>query len=517
MRAREVYHVAPERREAFERSRGVCCEVEKHKPIEGKRSIKRTSSQERRTIKWIEEQLSVLDENGITIFPTHPSLRPGKIDLSMDWSSLQDANLRQTMEYNLSRWPRLSSHLWMRARCAHDSAEGSLKHFGYGMLKVCSNPECRKPHYIPMPCGSALCERCQKILEGRIKAKFGRQMIDAPHYYMVFTLPDEVRCSIPRGNWAAVRLLMEAVRRTLYELLHAPTLSNPWGAWVGPHAYGTQDLGWKPHLNVLLYSAVPFPYVRVRPIFRKHLQSVFRVGVRENYKELQMDFQIKTPEECLDVLTTYIRGAPIPHHIKHSQDGTLTFKIFDKKHNCWYPEQTLTGSEFLDRLERIIPEKGFRTIRRWGFYAPHNKLRERLNPPTFNTSKDRHSFCKCCADAYGPALFRTSHSEVIRLGKHIDSTDTHDFNLAEQADASRPALREFLQLVQDCLNRRGPPPKLHLWYSKLEEEHRRTCPTCLEDAGHEARTSSPQADMITPQLIEGSGEQPKITEEHLED
>ena len=87
-----------------------------------------------------------------------------------------------------------------------------------GSFLVCS--DCLRPSFVRGSCSSSLHSQCAKIQTQRIRKKLERDMVPAPHHYIVFTLPEQLRGT--PGDWRTIDAHHTAVRRTIRSWLGQP-------------------------------------------------------------------------------------------------------------------------------------------------------------------------------------------------------------------------------------------------------------------------------------------------------
>lgn len=130
---------------------------------------------------------------------------------------------------------------------------------------------CRTRAFVRTPCNSFFCSECRKYLTGRVKRNAKKYLWDCNHFYATFTLPPEIQRYV--SSWHTLKekkyhITKEGVfkeKKTYYTDLIYKSVDQTIkgyckkhyleiGSIILPHSYGSENLNWFFHPNVLLSS-----------------------------------------------------------------------------------------------------------------------------------------------------------------------------------------------------------------------------------------------------------------------
>ncbi|MCS5421440.1 transposase [Psychrilyobacter sp. S5] len=260
---------------------------------------------------------------------------------------------------------------------------------------VFSCPTCSHYTFRPVTCKSKFCSSCGKIYAEKWAHKLSSQLIDKKHKHMIFTLPKEI------WNYPIIKRDLLA---TFSE--HIKTLFKAWfkkydienfGLIVAIHTF-SRDSSFHPHFHVILSLGgfkknLTWKSLEFFPpkFFNNSWRYLVLKSIANAYpkckktKEIislcyKKDFFINLKGETLDnevsalkYIGRYLmRPAIAEYRITKFENNQVTFWYIDvaTKEKIFL---TLPLFKFIGRLILHINPKGFKAIRRYGFYARNIK------------------------------------------------------------------------------------------------------------------------------------------------
>jgi hypothetical protein len=290
-----------------------------------------------------------------------------------------------------------------------------------GNRRTC--PECGYSELHYNSCGNRHCPNCRSLSRASwLSARLGR-LLPVPHFFVTFTLPEQVRLVALQNQRAVYAVMFRAVRRTL-ERLGRSVLGGTMGVMVALHTW-TRELLYHPHVHALVTGGALleggggwvatrpsflFPHRRLAAIFRKHmLQGLCRLygeeqlrfrgeasGLSESWAFRRLMRKMwKTkwvvdvegcppgarPEQALKYVARYAQGVAISDQRMVSSRGeSVTFKTREAK------QLTMPWREFVRRYLLHVLPRGFNKLRYYGLYASQSdgkldRARALLPPP----------------------------------------------------------------------------------------------------------------------------------------
>jgi hypothetical protein len=271
--------------------------------------------------------------------------------------------------------------------------------------------KCGRYRFVPHTCKSRFCNSCGKVMTDNWMDRAERELLNVPYYHVVFSPPSEL--------W----LLMAGNRKALGFLFKAA--SGAVLSWCGRegfvpgivtvlHTFGS-DLKFHPHIHMLLTLGGEckdrqgawekngfFPERYLKTEFKRRFLGSLRGMAKKG--ELIVFFEMKKMwRKKLNVATFYEMASRLwdviwyvyigerldnasftaryigryakrpclseTNIVGYSKErGTVTFRYRDKMEKI---DKTMTvpTDEFIGRLVRHVPEKGFQVIRYYGIYA----------------------------------------------------------------------------------------------------------------------------------------------------
>jgi len=283
-------------------------------------------------------------------------------------------------------------------------------------ISVCEN--CGEISFHYNSCRDRCCPMCQEFPKEKWVDARREDILDAPYFHVVFTVPEELNPIIFSNQKTLYTALYQAASGTLSELAADPKYL---GAEIGficiLHTWGSA-MNFHPHIHsIVLGGGLDSDnhwkdkgedfFLPVRVISRK-----FRGKYLEKLKQLWKDKKLvfskaaerfknhyafqelldncykkewipycKKPfmgaESIIKYLGKYTHRIAISNgRIKRMTDTTVTFTVKDYKTNGQLTELTLPGEEFVGRFLMHVPPKRFVRVRHYGLLSTRNKNRK---------------------------------------------------------------------------------------------------------------------------------------------
>lgn len=307
----------------------------------------------------------------------------------------------------------------------HDSLypRSSAQYKACNQIQACRTPAlggfqlccevCHHEHTLYHACRNRHCPRCQHSASEHWEQLQLSQVVDAPYFHLVFTLPHEL------NGWARLhprvlyRCLFHAAWKTLNQLgQDDKRLNGQIGMSAVLHTWG-QNLGQHIHLHCLVpggalsktgewhpaRSTYLFPVNVLSRLFRGNMVSALRKAAKAGeLARIKSAVEIKTvldtlmqkdwvvyarhalkqPASIVKYLSRYTRKIALGEsRILSMDDDTVRFRYKDYR-DSKQKVMVLAGEEFLRRfLQHILPD-GFMRIRHYGWLA--NACRKKKLP-----------------------------------------------------------------------------------------------------------------------------------------
>ena len=268
-------------------------------------------------------------------------------------------------------------------------------------------PDCGHAETVPRGCGNRHCPRCQGRLARAWLARQQADLLDAPYFHVVFTVPHALLplCAIaPRELYA---LLFDAAAQTLLRL-GRERLGGTLGLTAVLHTWG-QLLTLHPHVHVIVTGGALdargrwrrvksrqylFPLGVMAAIFRgKFLAGLTRLKARravpappQGWPKLWQQLgaakrwvvyckrPFAGPESVLAYLANYTHRVAISERRIERFDaaaGTVTFRYRDYAAGGVEKPETLPVATFVRRFCQHLLPRSFTKIRHYGLLANH--------------------------------------------------------------------------------------------------------------------------------------------------
>ena len=281
---------------------------------------------------------------------------------------------------------------------------------------VCEDCGCISIHY--NSCRNRCCPMCQEFPKEKWVDARREDVLDAPYFHVVFTVPEELNPVIYSNQKLLYNALYHSASDTLRELAAD---SKYLGADIGYicilHTWGS-EMNYHPHIHAVVLGGGLDPknhwkdkgedfFLPIRVISRlfrgkyhaelKQLWENSRLefhGCAERYKNHYAFKELigscygkewvpycKKPFDGAESVIRYLgkythRIAISNYRIKGITESSVTFTARDYKKQGQWKEVTLSGEEFIRRFMMHVPPKRFVRIRHYGLLSSRNKNRK---------------------------------------------------------------------------------------------------------------------------------------------
>ena len=298
-------------------------------------------------------------------------------------------------------------------------------------------------------CSDRHCPKCQSLARAQWLRDRQAELLNAEYFHVVFTVPEQIATIAYQNKRELYGILFRAAAETLRTIAADPKhLGAEIGFFAVLHTWGSNLLH-HPHLHCVVAGGGLSPDgsqwiscrtgfflpVRVlsqlfRRLFLAYLLKAFDAGKLAFFSSLQslrdrstflghMAPTLKTewvvyakrpfagPEQVLDYVGRYTHRVAISNNrLLDIEEGKVTFRYKDYRHDAKQKTMTLEAEEFIRRfLLHVLPE-GFQRIRYYGLLG--NRYREQklahcrellgMPPPceplASQAAKDYHERCK---------------------------------------------------------------------------------------------------------------------------
>lgn len=280
-------------------------------------------------------------------------------------------------------------------------------------ISVCEDCGCISIHY--NSCRDRCCPMCQEFPKEKWVDARREDILDAPYFHVVFTVPEELNPVILSNQKLLYNALYHAASGTLNEL----SADHKYlGADIGYifilHTWGSA-MNFHPHIHAVVLGGgldssnhwkdngenFFLPIRVISRLFRgKYLAELKQLREDEKlefhgtaqpyqnhdaFKELidtcyskEWIPYCKKPfrgaESVIKYLGKYTHRIAISNYrIKSMTESTVTFSVKDYKNHGQWKELTIPGEEFIRRFLMHVPPKRFVRIRHYGLLSSRNK------------------------------------------------------------------------------------------------------------------------------------------------
>lgn len=282
-----------------------------------------------------------------------------------------------------------------------------------GHIQKCDKCDHIVVHY--NSCRDRHCPMCQGLTNAVWVDKRSRDILNAPYFHVVFTMPQELHALIYQNQRLLYSLFYRAVAETLQELSWDEKYLGAQAGFLSLlHTWG-QDLHYHPHIHTVLLaggltklnqwrsSSKKF-FIPVK-VLSKKFRGKYLYYLKQHYHQDQLKFygdaekysDPKSFQELIDrcyakdwytytkrtfsgplavlkYLGNYTRRIAISNsRVVSVNEDTVTISIKDYKEAGKRKETSLDGAEFIRRFLMHVLPKGFVKIRHYGILANRNK------------------------------------------------------------------------------------------------------------------------------------------------
>jgi len=332
------------------------------------------------------------------------------------------------------------------ARCILNCKTGELG----SNLSVCDNCGHVQIHY--NSCRNRCCPMCQDLPMHKWIDAQQADVLDAPYFHVVFTLPQELNPLIYANQEALYNLLYSSAAETLLELSASDKFLDAKIGFISTlHSWGSK-MNFHPHLHVIVLGGGLTKYHQWKdngkkfflPIYviRAKFRGKFMFGLKKLWKENMLIYaglssKFSDPQEMqklIDIcyakewkpyckktfngamtvikyLGKYTHRIAISNKRLISMDSTsVTFSAKDYNNHGKWINITISGIEFVRRFLMHVLPKGFVRLRHYGILS--NSLKQA------SLSICRNAL-KC--EAFQPVLKNISTEDILIVlyGKQV--------------------------------------------------------------------------------------------------
>ncbi len=332
-------------------------------------------------------------------------------------------------------------------------------------VSVCE--ECGTINIHNNSCRSRCCPMCQEFPKEKWIDAQKENVLDAPYYHVVFTVPEELNSVIYSNQKLLYDALYHAASATLNELSQDHKYL---GANIGYicilHTWGSA-MNYHPHIHTIVLGGglddgrkwketngkFFLPHGVISRVFRgKYLDELkqlwqdtklefhgsaeeyrnryhFKELVDSCYKKEWVTYCKETfngAQSVINYLGKYTHRIAISNRrIISMTDTTVTYAVKDYTNQGKWKEKTLSGEEFIRRFLMHVPPKRFVRIRHYGLLSTRNKSKNIIHCRNLIGCKEYISKLKNLTAAemilhlYGVDVCKCSHcgGKMINPGK----------------------------------------------------------------------------------------------------
>lgn len=280
---------------------------------------------------------------------------------------------------------------------------------------ICEDCSYLRIHYCS--CGNRNCPQCQQVEKEKWIDKRRSEVIDAPYFHVVFTLPAQLRSLVYANQKLLYELLHKASSQTLLALSRDEKYLGAVPGIIQILHTWTQTLEYHPHIHCIVSGAGLSRDMKLKKasshffIPVKAMMKLFRGIFVDNLKLLYHSGQLYIPGSCdelrqpgifrdfvdslyntdwcpfvketfngfgnaIDYLGRYTHRIAIANsRIIDVTDTHTTFWYRDRRDGNRRKEMVLENGEFIRRFLMHVLPKGFRKIRYYGFLCGRFKAK----------------------------------------------------------------------------------------------------------------------------------------------
>ena len=267
-------------------------------------------------------------------------------------------------------------------------------------------------------CRNRCCPMCQALPKEKWMDKRREDVLDAPYFHVVFTVPQELNPLIYSNQQILYDALYHCVSETINELT---TDSKHLGAKVGYicvlHTWGS-EMNYHPHIHVILLGGGLTAKNQWRDkgeefflpvkVMSKLFRGKYMAELKNLYEEKKLQFHgssekyrnhytfkevlnscyeknwvphckktFNGAQSVINYLGKYTHRISISNHrIIRMDEDTVTYYVKDYRKEGTWKEFTTSGIEFIRRFLMHVPPKRFVRIRHYGLLCTRTKTRQ---------------------------------------------------------------------------------------------------------------------------------------------
>jgi len=299
-----------------------------------------------------------------------------------------------------------------------------------GHIDQCTNPDCNKIHISYNSCRNRHCPKCQgHKREEWIRARES-ELINAPYFHVVFTVPNELHEVFLQYPKELYSLLFKVSWSVISDFSSNPKfIGGKTGMIAILHTWG-QNISFHPHLHCVIPGGGITPQGKWRnskakgkflfPV--KAMSKVFRARFAEELRKfIYLDDNLYRnlfakkwvvyckrpffgPKQVIEYLGRYTHKVAISNHrIKSLDNASVTFSAKDYRKGGKIHSVSLKDEEFIRRFSLHILPKRFIRIRHYGILSSTLKqvvlreLHEELGIVVLEQKEPiKHGICPYC-------------------------------------------------------------------------------------------------------------------------
>ncbi|TYP69666.1 IS91 family transposase, partial [Aquimarina intermedia] len=306
----------------------------------------------------------------------------------------------QVLKRTKERLEHYSSNTW-QLRTLHAIRKCRTAALG-GHIDSCTNSSCNKLHLSYNSCRNRHCPKCQGHKQELWIRKREEELLNVPHYHVVFTLPDTINTLCLYRPKEVYTLLFASAWSVIKDFGSNPKfLGARMGMIAILHTWG-QNLSLHPHLHCIVpgggmtaagnwkdIAKAKSGYRKARYLFPvKAMSTVFRArfvaGLKKQFEQPISFYEAlfkknwvvycKAPfyqnRHVVEYLGRYTHKIAISNHrIVSLKDNKVTFSTKDYRRGGAKYKLILPDAEFIRRFCLHILPKGFTRIRHYGILS----------------------------------------------------------------------------------------------------------------------------------------------------
>lgn len=280
-------------------------------------------------------------------------------------------------------------------------------------IRICQ--DCGHTEFHHNSCRNRNCPNCQAVLKELWIDQRKSEVIDAPYFHVVFTVPAELNALIYANQELLYSLLHRCSAKTLLEL---SSNSKYLGATPGIiqvlHTWG-QELNFHPHIHCIVsggglsrdlkLKTVKKNFLIPADVLARKFRGKFLSCIDSLYQTAKLNFSASCADlrnsytwnkwkdslykktwcpdiretfngfgNAIEYLGRYTHRIAISNtRIRFVSNEQVTFTAKDYKNNSVIKEVTLSNKEFIRRLMMHVLPSGFQKIRYYGFLNNRSK------------------------------------------------------------------------------------------------------------------------------------------------